>query len=210
MYELRRRIKVNMAAISNQLTLWTVFSLGIVLYANYQFIKWIFKSIRTAISSSFSKNLIKRLTPKSVVQKRIQTQNKKIIDTKNQEIKDHEEARERARKYQDQYFNIPFIEEDRAELFAGYEDIKWQYGRQSINRKFFNPPESKKIAFWMFQEMAAYRYTFQERGKWTPQMELFWLKILPPQFRPQRNFLEEQIKKAEDDFNSDESSKFSA
>lgn len=63
----------------------------------------------------------------------------------------------------------------------------------------------------MFFEMSTYRKQFIARQIWTPEMESFWLKILPKQFViSKKDYLKDQLKRAEADFDSDSPVKVSS
>lgn len=143
---------------------------------------------------------------------RIEAQKLKVIEEKRRKEIDHQEALEIHRKYQyTGWWNVGFVEEDRATLFKGYEDIKWQWGCHRIDRaRTFTPDDSRHICWLMFQEMAIYRSNFIEHSKWTPEMEIFWRKILPKQFVKKRDYLDELAKKASVDFESNKPTKASA
>ena len=114
----------------SQLTPWHFIYLLYSLYACFQVFNWIFKAIRKV--SDWSEILIYKLTPKSVIEKRKQKANQQQIDLRNEQKKEkqklHQEALENHRKFQSVWINLGFIEEDRATLFKGYEDIKWLWG----------------------------------------------------------------------------------
>ncbi len=187
-----------------------------VFYANYQVLKWVFGAVKLIASSNFLTLLAYKLTPNSVLekqrQKRIEAQKLKVIEEKYQKDKNHQEALEIHRKYEyTGWWNVGFIEEDRATLFKGYEDIKWQWGSHKIDRsKNYFPDESRHLSFMMFLEMAIYRSQFIEHKKWSPAMEDFWCKILPKQFVKKRDYLEELAQKASVEFESDKPTKVSA
>lgn len=154
-----------------------------VAYANYQVLKWIFKFLKNVATSDFLRVIIYKLTPSSVIQKRIVREKLRKHHEKKQKEKEHQEALESHRKYKGQFFNLQFIAEDRATLFKGFDGIKWQEGYQKVGET--KKPwviENHEIAFLMFQEMAAYRWQIMKKNKWTPEMEKFWLKILPKKF----------------------------
>lgn len=182
-----------------------------VLYANYQVFKWIYQAVKFVATSNFLNALIHKLTPKSIIQQRIQEKKQMIIDEKDRKEKNHQEALEIHRKYEGVWFNVGFIEEDRATLFKGYEDIKWRWGWHRVeNPQQYSPDDSRHISFMMFQEMAIYRSQFQDNNKWTPTMEVFWRKILPKQFVKKRDYFDEQAQQAATDFESDAPTKASA
>lgn len=187
-----------------------VFTLAFVIYANYQVLKWIFLAIESVFTSDLLGAIIFRLTPSSVIKKREVRRRLKIHNERQQKEKEHQEALERHRKYKSQLFNLQFISEDRATLFKNFEGIKWQEGSQKT-RQTKKPwiVENREIAFLMFQEMAAYRWQFQKHGKWTPEMEMFWLKILPKQFVSKQEQMTD-FEKALIDFNDDIPTKASA
>ncbi|MBK9324396.1 MAG: hypothetical protein IPM97_15840 [Bdellovibrionaceae bacterium] len=168
---------------------------------------WLFLTLRMTLSEgshqdrSFKKNSFRKL---------------RRIENQRQKEKDHQDALESHRKYQyTGWWNIGFIEEDRATLFKGYEDIKWQWGSQRIDRtKLYTPDDSIKLAYMVFLEISIYRQAFIEKAKWTPAMEVFWRKILPKQFnlenqRPEVG-LKEHMKPAIADLESDKPVKASA
>lgn len=181
-----------------------------VAYANYQVLKWIFKFLKNVATSDFLGVLIYKLTPSSVVQKRIVREKLRKHHEKKKKEKEHQEALESHRKYKGQFFNLQFISEDRRTLFKGYEDIKWQEGNQKVGDS--KKPwviENHEIAFLMFQEMAAYRWQFMKKNKWTPEMEKFWLKILPKKFISKEKEMTD-LEKAMVDFEEDTPTKASA
>ncbi len=182
-----------------------------VLYANYQVFKWIYQAVKLVATSNFLNTLIHKLTPKSVIQRRIQEKKQMIIDEKDRKEKNHQEALELHRKYQGVWFNVGFIEEDRATLFKGYEDIKWQWGWHRVeNPQRYSPDDSRHLAFMLFQEMSIYRDQFIIHKNWSPAMEVFWRKILPKQFVKKRDYFDEQAQQAATDFESDAPTKASA
>jgi hypothetical protein len=195
---------------------WHLLYLAFALYANYQVFKWVFNAVITVATSDFLRNLIQMLTPNSVIKQRrlktIEAQKLKVIEEKRQKEKIHQEALEIHRKYEyTGWWNVGFIEEDRATLFKGYEDIKWQWGCHRIDRsKNYFPDDSRHLSFMMFQEMAIYRSTFIEHKKWTPTMEVFWRKILPKQFVKKRDYLDELAQQASVEFELDKPTKASA
>lgn len=71
-----------------------------VLYANYQFFKWVFGTARAVLSSQFINTIFRRLTPKSVVQARINKEKQRRLDEKLLKEKQHLEALEIHRKYE--------------------------------------------------------------------------------------------------------------
>jgi len=185
--------------------------IAFAIYANYQVFKWLYKAVKFAATSSLLNSIILKLTPKSVIQQRIQAKKQMIVDEKDRKEKQHQEALETHRKYEGVWFNVGFIEEDRAALFKGYEDIEWRWGWHKVeNPQRYSPDDSRHIAFMMFQEMAIYRWQFQENNKWTPAMEVFWRKILPKQFVKKRDYFDEQAQQAATDFESDAPTKASA
>lgn len=154
-----------------------------IAYANYQVLKWIFKFLKSVVTSDFLAAVIYKLTPSSVIQKRLVKEKLRKNHEKKQKEKEHQDALESHRKYKAPFFNLQFISEDRATLFKGFEGIKWQEGNQKGGEtKKSWVIENQEIAFLMFQEMAAYRWQFQKQGKWTQDMEKFWIKILPKKF----------------------------
>lgn len=202
-------------AFLNQLTTWHFFGLAYTMYACYEVLKWIFKAIR--IFLDWIEIAVQKLTPKSVIEKRRQQENQNRINLRNQKKKEndklHREALERHRKYKATWINLGFIEEDRATLFKGYEDIKWLWGCHRIkDPKKFSPIEAHEIAHLMFIEICAYRWEFKkQQGKWTNDMEVFFRKMMPKKYLPEpKDFNTEQFKKAEADFNSDFPTKASA
>ena len=157
--------------------------LAFVAYANFQVLKWIFKFSKSVITSDLLGVVVFKLTPKSVIQKRLVMEKLRKYHEKNEKLKKHQDALENHRKYKAPFFNLQFISEDRATLFKSFDGIKWQEGNQKIGET--KKPwviENQEIAFLMFQEMAAYRWQFQKQNKWTHEMEKFWLKILPKKF----------------------------
>ncbi len=145
--------------------------------------KWIFKFLKSVVTSDFLAAVIYKLTPSSVIQKRLVKEKLRKNHEKKQKEKEHQDALESHRKYKAPFFNLQFISEDRATLFKGFEGIKWQEGNQKGGEtKKSWVIENQEIAFLMFQEMAAYRWQFQKQGKWTQDMEKFWIKILPKKF----------------------------
>jgi hypothetical protein len=174
-------------SLSSHFNGWQLVYAAFAIYANYKVFKWFFGAVKSVATSDFLRTLVFKLTPNSVIQKR----REKRIDLarlqKNEEQwfkeKQHQEALEIHRTYNyTSWWNIGFIEEDRATLFNGYEDIPWRWGSHKIDRsKNYFPDDSKRLAFMIFQEMAIYRWQFKEHGKWTPEMEIFWQKILPKQ-----------------------------
>lgn len=195
---------------------WQLTYAALGIYANYQFFKWILGAVKTVATSDFLKTLAYKLTPNSIIQKRrekrIELTRRQKIEEKHLKEKQHQEALEIHRKYQyTGWWNIAFIEEDRATLFKGYEDIPWRWGSHKIDRsKNYFPDDSKRLAFMIFQEMAIYRWQFQEHGKWTPEMEIFWRKILPKQFVEKKDYFADLEKQAAADFDSDAPTKASA
>jgi hypothetical protein len=186
-----------------------VFTLAFVAYANYQVLKWIFFAIKNVVTSDLLGAIIFRLSPSSVIKKREVRRRLEIHHARQQKEKEHQEALERHRKYNSQFFSLQLISEDRATLFKGFA-IEWQEGNQKAGQT--NKPwvvENREIAFLMFQEMAAYRWQFRKHGKWTPEMEKFWLKILPKQFVSKKVHMTE-LEKALIDFNDDIPTKASA
>lgn len=180
-----------------------------VFYANYQVLKWIFKAIKATAKSDLLAVVIFKLTPMSVVRKREVRRKLQLYREKEQKEKQHQEALESHRKYKAPFFNLQFISEDRATLFKGFE-IKWQEGNQKVGQsKKSWVVENRELAFAMFQEVAAFRWQFQKQGKWTPEMERFWLKILPKQFVSKQMEMTE-IEKAIIDFDDDIPTKASA
>jgi len=166
----------------HQLTGSQVLYLAFMVYANYQVLKWFARLLKNVATSEVIGNLIYKLTPKSVIQKRGVREKLQKHQEKLQRKKDHQEALERHRKYKAPFFNLQFISEDRATLFKGF-DIKWMEGNQKVGQT--KKPwvvENQEIAFGMFSEMAAKRRELQRFGRWNPEMEKFWLKILPKQF----------------------------
>ncbi len=161
---------------------------------------FVFKFLKKILTADIWQGLDRFLTPKFLtayfVKKEKIRQQKEI----EQKKKANQEAREHARKYEDTYFSISYILQDRAELFAGYEDIKWEYGKQQIDyKKGFTPEDSRDLAFKIFFEVSIYRKAFIDNNKWTPAMEMFWRKIVPKQFcgelRTPENYFEDQMKK---------------
>jgi hypothetical protein len=151
--------------------------LAFMAYANYQVLKWAFKFLKTVATSDFLSVLIYKLTPSSVIQKRIVREKLRKHHEKKQKEKQHQEALELHRKYKAPFFNLQFIAEDRRTLFKGFDDIKWLEGNQNVGET--KKPwivENQEIGFLMFQEMAAYRWQFLKKNKWTPEMEKFWKK----------------------------------
>lgn len=184
--------------------------LAFVAYANYQVLKWIFKILKNVATSDFLSIFIYKLTPSSIIQKRIIREKLQKHHEKKQKEKQHQEALELHRKYKAPFFNLQFIAEDRRTLFKGYEDIKWQEGNQKVGES--KKPwiiENHEIAFLMFQEMAVYRWQIMKKNKWTPEMEKFWLKILPKKFVSKEKEMTD-LEKAMVDFEDDLPTKASA
>ena len=184
--------------------------MAFVFYANYQILRWIFKFLKHVATSDFLSVLVYKLTPNSVVQKRIVREKLKKHHEKKQREKQQQETLEVHRKYKAPFFNLQFIAEDRATLFKGFDGIKWQEGNQKVGES--KKPwiiENHEIAFLMFQEMAAYRWQLMKKNKWTPEMEKFWLKILPKQFVSKEKEMTD-LEKAMIDFNDDMPTKASA
>ncbi len=202
--------------LSSHFNCWQLIYVAFAIYANCQVFKWIFGAVKTVATSNFLKTLVFKLTPNSVIQKRsekrIELVKQQKIEEKLLKEKKHQEALEIHRKYQyTGWWNIGFIEEDRATLFKGYEDIPWRWGSDKIDRsKNYFPDDSKRLAFMIFQEMAIYRWQFKEHGKWTPEMEIFWQKILPKQFVEKKDYFAALEKQATADFDSDAPTKASA
>jgi hypothetical protein len=185
--------------------------IAFAIYANYQVFKWLYNAVKFVATSHLLNVLVHKLTPKSIIQQRIQDKKQMILDEKVRKEKQHQEALEIHRKYEGVWFKVGFIEEDRATLFKGYEDIKWQWGWHRVeNPQRYYPDDSRHIAFMMFQEMAIYRWQFMENNKWTPEMEVFWRKILPKQFVKKRDYFDEQAQQAATEFESDAPTKASA
>lgn len=185
-------------------------TLAFVAYANYQVLKWILLAIKNVVTSDLLGAIIFRFTPRSVIEKREVRRKLKMHYAKQQKEKEHQEALERHRKYKTPFFNLQFIAEDRATLFKKFSGITWREGNQKIGQT--KKPwivENREIAFLMFQEMAAYRWQFQKHNKWTPEMEKFWLKILPKQFVSKQEKMTD-LEKALIDFNDDIPTKASA
>lgn len=183
---------------------------AIVFYANYQVLKWIFKFLKNIATSDFLSVFIYKLTPSTVIQKRIVREKLHKHHEKKKKEKEHQEALELHRKYKAPFFNLQFISEDRRTLFKGYEDIKWLHGNKNVGES--KKPwiiENHEIAFLMFQEMAAYRWEFQKQNKWTPEMEKFWIKILPRKFISKEKEMT-PLEKAIADFDEDIPTKASA
>ena len=154
-----------------------------IAYANYQVLKWLFKFLKYVVTSDVLAVIIYKLTPSSVIEKKLVREKLRKHHEKKQKEKEHQDALESHRKYKAPFFNLQFISEDRATLFKGFNGIKWQEGNQKVGET--KKPwviENQEIGFLMFQEMAAYRWQFQKQGKWTQEMEKFWLKILPKKF----------------------------
>ena len=182
--------------------IFLAFSAALALYWNYRFfcLAWsVFKVIFGCVS---------RFTPRWLIDCRNRRQEKKRIQ--DQERLEAEKAQVRLAHYEyreDRFVNIGFIEEDRRRLFKGH-DIKWKYGRKNIDPKTFTREESHRILYWMFTEMAAYRFVFTEaKTLWTNEMEIIWREILPRKFKgkvSESDFFERQAKKAESDFDSDQ------
>lgn len=195
---------------------WQLTYVAFAIYANYQVFKWIFGAVKTVATSDFLRILVFKLTPNSVIQKRreqgIELAKRQKIEEKRLKEKQHQEALEIHRKYQyTGWWNIGFIEEDRATLFKGYEDIPWRWGSDKIDKtKNYFPDDSKRLAFMIFQEMAIYRWQFLEHDKWTPEMEIFWRRILPKQFIEKKDYFADLEKQATADFYSDAPTKASA
>jgi hypothetical protein len=184
--------------------------LAFMAYANYQVLKWAFKFLKTVATSDFLSVLIYKLTPSSVIQKRIVRGKLRKHHEKKQKEKQHQEALESHRKYKAPFFNLQFIAEDRRTLFKGFDDINWQEGNQKVGET--KKPwiiENHEIAFLMFQEMAAYRWQFMKKNRWTPEMEKFWLEILPKKFVSKNKELT-GLEKALVDFEDDIPTKASA
>lgn len=157
-------------------------TLMFVAYANYQVLKWFFSAIKSVVTSDFSSVIIFKLTPASVIKKREVRRKLEIHHAKQQKEKAHQEALESHRRYKAPFFNLQFISEDREALFRGF-NIKWQEGNQKMGQT--KKPwviENQEIAFSMFSEMAAMRHEIQQLGRWSPEMEKFWIKILPKKF----------------------------
>lgn len=198
----------------NQFTIWHFIYLAYTMYACYQVFKWAKKALR--IFLDWTELVVDKLTPKSVIQRRKQIENQLRIDLKNERSKEkerqHQEALESHRKYESVWINLGFIEEDRATLFRGYEDIKWLWGCHRIkDPKKFNPIEAQEISHFMFVEICAYRWEFKKHGKWTANMENFFRKMMPKTFLSGENdYQSELFKKAESDFNSNAPTKASA
>lgn len=185
-------------------------TLAFVVYANYQVLKWIFLAIKNVVTSDLLGATIFWLTPHSIIKKREVRRRLKIHHARQQKEKEHQEALERHRKYNNQLFNLQFIGEDRSTLFKSFGGIKWQEGNQKMGQT--KKPwivENREVAFLMFQEMAAYRWQFQKSGTWTPEMETFWLKILPKQFVSKQEQMTD-LEKALIDFHDDNPTKASA
>jgi hypothetical protein len=184
--------------------------LAFVFSANYQVLKWIFKFLKNVATSDLMSTLIFILTPSSVIQKRIVREKLRKHHEKKKKEREHQEALESHRKYKGQFFNLQFIAEDRRTLFKSFAGIKWQEGNQKVGES--KKPwiiENHEIAFLMFQEMAAYRWQLLKKNKWTPEMETFWLKILPKKFVSKEKEMTE-LEKAILDFEEDISTKSSA
>lgn len=179
--------------------------IAFVAYANYQVSKWILVKLRNFLGSDFLRQVIFKMTPQSVLQKREVRRKLKIHHARIKKEKDHKEALELHRRYKAPFFNLQFIAEDRRTLFKGHDDIKWLQGNKNVGKS--KKPwvvENQEIAFLMFQEMAAYRWQFLKTGKWTPEMENFWVKILPKKFiSKDKNKEMTQIEKALADFDDD-------
>jgi hypothetical protein len=183
--------------------------LAFIAFANYQVLKWMFLAIKSAITSDLLSVVIFKLTPKSVIQKREVRRKLQIHQTRLQKEKDHQEALESHRKYKAPFFNLQFISEDRTTLFKGF-DINWQEGNQKIGQT--KKPwvvENQEIAFSMFSEMAAKRFEIQRLGRWNPEMEKLWVKILPRRFVSKEKEMTD-LEKAIIDFDDDIPTKASA
>lgn len=166
----------------HSLTIGQITTLMFVSYANYQVLKWVFLAIKSMVTSDFFSVVIFKLTPTSVIKKREVRRKLEIHYAKQQKEKAHQEALKSHRKYRNLLFNLQFISEDRETLFKTF-NIKWQEGHQKMGRtKKSWVIENQEIAFAMFSEMAAMRLEIQRLGRWSPEMEKFWIKILPKTF----------------------------
>ena len=184
--------------------------LAFTAYANYQVLKWIFLAIKNLVTSDIMSVLLFKLTPISVIKKREVRRKLQIHYAKQQKEKQHQEALESHRKYKAPFFNLQFISEDRNTLFKGVKEIKWQEGNQKTGQtKKSWVIENQEIAFSMFSEMAAKRLEIQRLGRWNPEREKFWLKILPKQFVSKEKQMTD-LEKAMVDFDDDISTKASA
>lgn len=179
-------------------------------YANYQVLKWIFLAIKSLVTSDLLNVLLFKLTPMSVIKKREVQKKLQIHYAKQQKEKEHQEALESHHKYKAPFFNLQFISEDRNTLFKGVKEIKWQEGNQKTGQtKKSWVIENQEIAFSMFSEMAAKRWELQRLGRWSPEQEAFWLKILPKRFVSKATQMTD-LEKAILDFDNDIPTKVSA
>ena len=71
--------------------------IAFAIYANYQFFKWVFGTLKAVAFSDFTNNLIRRLTPRSVIQKRIRLEKIRQLEEKRQKEKDHQDVLESRR-----------------------------------------------------------------------------------------------------------------
>ncbi len=194
---------------SHSLTVGQILILVFVAYANYQVFKWIFLVIKLAATSDFLNAIILKLTPSLVIKGREVRRKLQIHHERQQKEKAHREALESHRKYNSPFFNLQFVSEDRSTLFKGFE-IEWQEGNQKAGQtKKSWVVENHEIAFSMFSEMAAKRLEIQRLGRWSPEREKFWLKILPKQFVSKEKQMTD-LEKAMVDFDDDISTKASA
>ncbi len=192
------------------MTAGQLLTLAFVAYANYQVLKWVFLALKTVVTSDFLGAIIFKLTPASVIKRREVRRKLQIQQARIQKEKAHQDALENHRKYKSPFFNLQFISEDRGTLFKGF-NIKWQEGNQKIGQtKKPWTVENQEIAFLMFREMGAVRLQLLKRqDKWTPEMERFWLKILPKRFVSKEKKMTD-LEKAIVDFEDDIATKASA
>lgn len=156
----------------HSLSVGQIATLVFVVYANYQFLKWVFLAIKEVATSDLLGVVVFKLTPTSVIKKREVRRKLEIHHLRKQKEKAHQEALESHRKYKAPFFNLQFISEDRQTLFKG-SNIKWQEGNQKTGQT--KKPwiiENREIAFLMFQEMSAYRWQMMKKNMWEPERKV--------------------------------------